>query len=330
MQVRPNVGQFVRLSEVLPEACLAGAGDMSFDLVQRDSRRVEPGDLFVAMQGTEHDGLDFLDDAIERGCSGVVADRHVETPLGVPLIHVADARDAYGRLCQAVAGNPSQNLKVIGVTGTNGKTTTSCLIASILNTAGRPTGLVGTLGAFDGEEYGRAGLTTPPADRLAQWLRRMVHNECSHAVLEVSSHGLDQRRLAGIQLDAACVTNVRRDHLDYHLSLDDYRLTKSQILRSLSGEGFAVINADDATSAAYLAEIDNPVLTIGMKSAAEISAVEIERFTSEQMFLLTAGSETIPVRTKMIGTHHIYNCLTAAAVGLAYGIDLATVGRGLE
>ncbi|MHB8899175.1 MAG: UDP-N-acetylmuramoyl-L-alanyl-D-glutamate--2,6-diaminopimelate ligase [Thermoguttaceae bacterium] len=330
MQVRPTEGQFVRLHEVLPEARLVGAGGIAFDAVERDSRRVQPGDLFVAMRGTDHDGLAFVDEAIRRGCAAVVADRHADLPPAVPLVLVADARQAFGDLCHALAGHPSRRLKVIGVTGTNGKTTTSCLIASILNTAGFPTGLIGTLGTFDGEEYGPSNLTTPPADELAGWLGRMVANGCSHAVVEVSSHGLDQKRTAGIELDAACITNIRRDHLDYHPSIADYRLAKSKIFRLLTGEGFAVLNADDPATAGLLGQLSGPVLTIGMQSGAELTAVEIERFTSEQTFLLTAGSETIPVRTRMIGTHHVYNCLMAAAAGLAYGIDLPTIVRGLE
>ena len=330
MQVRPSEGQFVRLREVLPEADTTGAGSITFDAVERDSRRVQPGDLFVAMQGPNHDGLGFIHEAVERGCAAVIADRHADTPLGVPLIVVPDAREAYGQICHAVAGQPSRELKVIGVTGTNGKTTTSCLIASILNAAGFPTGLIGTLGVFDGEEFGPSSLTTPPADELARWLGRMATNGCSHAVMEISSHGLDQKRAAGIELDAACITNVRRDHLDYHRSIDDYRHTKSQVFKLLTGEGFTVLNVDDPTTAGYLPQLTGPVLTVGMESSAELTAVQIERFVSEHTFLLTAGSETMPVRTKMIGTHHVYNCLVAAAVGLAYGIDLPTIVRGLE
>ena len=330
MQVRPSEGQFVRLCEVLPEATASGAGSITFDAVERDSRRIQTGDLFVAMRGPNHDGLEFVHEAVERGCAAVVADQHADTPLGVPLVLVRDARETYGRICHAVAGHPSRQLKVIGVTGTNGKTTTSCLIASILNAAGFPTGLIGTLGVFDGEEFGPSTLTTPPADELARWLGRMTANGCSHAVMEISSHALDQKRTAGIELDAACVTNVRRDHLDYHQSIDDYQRTKSQIFPLLTGEGFAVLNVDDPTTAGYLPQLTGPVLTVAMESNAELTAVEIERLVSEHTFLLTAGSETIPVRTKMIGTHHVYNCLVAAAVGLAYGIDLPTIVRGLE
>jgi len=148
--------------------------------------------------------------------------------------------------------------------------------------------------------------------------------------MEVSSHALDQSRVAGAWFDAACVTNVTRDHLDYHASLRDYQAAKSKLFHHLTGEGFAVLNADDPGSSAYLQRLDGPVLTIGIHSPAEITAVPIEESVSEQIFLLTAGSDTIPVRTQMIGVHHIYNCLTAAAVGLAYGIDLTTVVRGLE
>jgi UDP-N-acetylmuramoyl-L-alanyl-D-glutamate--2,6-diaminopimelate ligase len=158
----------------------------------------------------------------------------------------------------------------------------------------------------------------------------MASNGCTHAVMEVSSHALDQHRVAGITLDAACVTNVQRDHLDYHHTIRDYRMTKSRLLDYLAGEGFAVLNADDSTTATYLAHLNTPVLTIGIRSMAEITGEMVERFASEQTFMLCAGSEAVPVTTKMIGTHHVYNCLMAAAVGLAYGIELDTIVRGLE
>ena len=173
-------------------------------------------------------------------------------------------------------------------------------------------------------------MTTPPPAELANCLARMVRNGCSHAVIEVSSHALDQARIAGIVLDAACVTNVRRDHLDYHGSVLDYRRAKSRLFEYLAPEGVAVLNADDDFSGSFLAQLDGPALTVGIRSSAEITATPIEQSLCEQTFLLTAGNETMPVRTRMIGTHHIYNCLSAAAIGLAYGLKLATVVRGLE
>jgi UDP-N-acetylmuramoyl-L-alanyl-D-glutamate--2,6-diaminopimelate ligase len=148
--------------------------------------------------------------------------------------------------------------------------------------------------------------------------------------MEVSSHALDQWRVAGVEFDIACVTNLAQDHLDYHKTLHEYHRAKEKIFDHLNLEGVAVFNADDPGSAAMLRRRNGPALTIGIDTPAEITAVPVEQFSSEQTFLLTAGSETIPVRTQMIGRHHIYNCLEAAAVGLAYDIELTTIVRGLE
>jgi UDP-N-acetylmuramoyl-L-alanyl-D-glutamate--2,6-diaminopimelate ligase len=314
---------------MLPEGEYLGGEDIALTACMCDSRRVRPGHLFAALPGERVDGHDFIVEAVARGASGVLLS-HPLADLGVPQCVVANPRAAYGRVCQALAGNPSHRLKLIGVTGTNGKTTTTCLIAGILTAAKHDVGLLGTLGYSDGCTIGPATHTTPPAEELASWLTRMVANDCSHAVMEVSSHALAQSRVAGVRFDAVCVTNVSRDHLDYHASIHDYRAAKSKLFDHLAPEGFAVVNADDPVCAGYLARLDGPTLTIGIRRDAEIMATPVEQFSSEQTFLLTAGSETVPVRTRMIGTHHIYNCLTAAAVGLTYGIDLPTVARGLE
>ena len=317
------------LRTLLPEAQFLGADDIRPLRSTSDSRRVRPGDLFAALPGERHDGHQFIAEAVQRGAASVLCERP-PAGLGVPCGVVPHVHHAYGRLCQALAGNPSHKLKLIGVTGTNGKTTTSLLIASVLLKAGYRVGIAGTLGYFDGLDVEPATHTTPPADCLAPLLSRMVVNECTHATMEVSSHALAQSRIAGVRLDVACVTNVSRDHLDYHASLQDYRLAKSKLLDYLAPEGFAVVNADDAVASGYLRSFHGPALTIGIRQPAEITAVPFEQFPSEQTFLLTAGSETVPVRTRMIGAHHIYNCLTAAAVGLTYGLDLTTVVRGLE
>jgi UDP-N-acetylmuramoyl-L-alanyl-D-glutamate--2,6-diaminopimelate ligase len=314
---------------LLPEAAFLTVEDISFAGCVCDSRQVRPGDLFAALPGARLDGRQFVAEAVARGAAAVLCQEPIDG-LGVPCCVVSNACDAFGRICQALAGNPSFKLKLIGVTGTNGKTTTSCLIASILSKAGHRVGVLGTLGYFDGETVEAASHTTPPADQLAHWLGRMVANQCSHAAIEVSSHALSQFRVAGARFDVACVTNVTRDHLDYHPSIRDYRLAKSKLLDYLAPEGFAVINADDPVAAGYLRRFQGPALTIGIRNDAEITATPVEQFPSEQTFLLTAGSETVPVRTRMIGTHHIYNCLSAAAVGLTYGIELTTVVRGLE
>ncbi len=319
----------VSLRKLCPGAKFFGAQDIIVHAITSDSRAAIEGDLFAAVIGNRTDGHEHISEAVANGASAVLAERFVMTG-GKPLCIVPDARVALARICQALANNPSRRLKVIGVTGTSGKTTTSWLIRGILEAAGYRTGLLGTLEYNDSEDAEVASWTTPPASVLADWLTRMEANGCSHAVMEVSSHALAQARIEGIELDAACVTNVRRDHLDFHNSLANYRAVKGQIFKYLADDGFAVLNADDAISAGMVELANAPTLTVGMRSPAEVSAEVIERCRSEQTFLLSAGSDTVPVRTRMIGDHHVANCLMAAAVGLVYGIDLADIARGLE
>ena len=318
----------ISLRQTLPNSRIFGADDIHATSCSSDARACQSGDLFVAVVGVEGDGHDQVHEAIANGAVAVLAERQL--PVSVPTCIVPDTRQALGEVCQSLAGNPSSQLRVVGVTGTNGKTTTSMLIASVLATAGQATGMTGSLGYCDGQQSVSAHRTTPAAPELADWMARMAANGCSQAVVEVSSRALAQRRIAGIEFDAAVLTNVRRDHLDYHGSLLNYRKAKARLFSQLGPHGFAVINADDPTSKLFLAKLDHPVLTIGMHTAAELTATVIERHKSEQTFLLTAGNETVPVRTAMIGDHHVYNCLAAAAVGLVSGIDLPTVVRGIE
>jgi len=329
MRASADLGHPLSLRNVLPEAEFLGAEDIPVAACACDSRRVHPGTVFVALPRTNCDGHGFVAEAIARGCSGIIAERPVMEP-GAPVCYVSDAREAYGRVCQAVAGNPSRRLKVIAVGGTGGKTTTACLVASILTTAGHTVGILGSLGGFDGREVDKTSCTTPPAHELATWLARMVDNGCTHAVMEVSGVALEQRRVAGIALDAACMTGLRVDRTLGERSDWDRELRQSQLFRHLTAEGFAVVNADDPAAASYLRLIDGPVLTVAMVAQAEITATFLERHASEQTILLSAGSDVVPVRTRMIGRPHVYHCLTAAAAGLAYGIDLPVVVRGLE
>ncbi len=329
MQVCPELGRVVNLRRLLPEAEITGADDVWISGCSSDSRQIHEGELFAALAGSRCHGQDFAADAVARGCAAVLAQRPI-AELPVPMCVVPNPREAFARLCQTLAGCPSRQLKMIGITGTNGKTTTSCLIAGVLSAAEYRVGVLGTLGYLDGRIVEESTHTTPPPERLAPLLARMVRNGCTHAVMEVSSHALDQSRVAGLEFDAACVTNVTHDHLDYHANLSEYRQAKAKIFDYLNIEGFAVFNADDPGSAELVRRHAGPALTVGIDSPAEIMAVPVEQFISEQTFLLSAGSETVPVRTQMIGRHHIYNCLAAAAVGLAYGIELTTVARGLE
>jgi UDP-N-acetylmuramoyl-L-alanyl-D-glutamate--2,6-diaminopimelate ligase len=317
------------LRELFESAEFTGAADIRPRSCTCDSRACRPGDLFVAIVGTRADGHDFVDEALARGATAILAERPLPT-VGVPVCVVPDTREAFGEICHALAGWPSRRLRVIGVTGTNGKTTTTQLIKSVLEAAGHRTGVLSTLEYNDGSETEPADWTTPPASALAHLLARMADGGCSHAVVEISSHAIAQRRIAGIELVAACLTNLRRDHLDYHETLLNYHRTKGRIFQYLSPGGVAVINADDPASLDYAPLVPSGVLSVAMHKPANVTAALVERFKSEQTFLVTAGEMTAAVRTAMIGDHNISNCLMAAAVGLAEGIDLPTIVRGLE
>ena len=318
----------ISLREVFPQARIFGSCDIRVSSCCIDPKRCRPGDLFVALQSAHHDGHDAAMEAVRRGAHAVLAERPV--PVQAPLCIVPDSREAYGRLCHRLAGDPAERLRTIGVTGTNGKTITSLLIASVLKAAQQPTGSMTTIAYDDGCEQAAASQTTPGAPKLAHWLARMAVTGCANAVLELSSRALAQKRVAGVAFDMAVLTNVRRDHLDYHGSLLNYRRAKARLFEQLKPGGVAVVNADDPASKFVLRDLDRPVLTFGMRAPAELSALVVERHAGEQTFLITAGMETVAVQTRMFGDHHVYNCLAAAAIGLAVGLDLTTVARGLE
>lgn len=317
------------LRQILPLARLVtGRGDVRIDSCCGDSRYCRPGDVFVAILGDQLDGHDHYREAIARGAKAIVSERLL--PVSVPSYLVKDTRVAYGEICHALVDYPADSMSLVGVTGTSGKTVTNELITAVLSADERRTGCMNTIRSWDGEVESVASQTTPVAPELARCLAQMSVNGCVHGVLEVSSKALAQRRTSGIELDVAVLTNLRRDHQDVHGSVRNYHAAKLRILNQLKPGGAVVLNADDLGSHDWIQAIDGPLLTVGMKQPADVTATVLERFPSEQTFLLCAGSETVPVRTKIIGDHHVRNCLQAVAVGLLMGVELSTIVRGIE
>jgi UDP-N-acetylmuramyl-tripeptide synthetase len=284
--------------------------------------------LFAALVGQDGDGHDFAAEAVGRGATAVLAERLL--PVRVPTCVVADSRDAFGRVCQALAGDPGQQLRVIGLSGTYGKTTVGFLLAAILEQARHGVGYFSSFGSCNGRQVAPPRESTPTSPELARWLAATGEHGCGYAILEASSEGLSSQRYAGIPLDVAVMTNVRRAHLDRHGSLLNYRAVKGRLFSLLKPMGVAVVNADDPASQSYLGQLKHPVITIGIRNPAEVTARALELFAGEQTILLTAGGVSVPVRTQMIGQHHVYNCLSAAATALVLGVDLATIAAGLE
>jgi UDP-N-acetylmuramoyl-L-alanyl-D-glutamate--2,6-diaminopimelate ligase len=320
----------VSLRELLADASqVAVAPNLRVTSCTSDCRQVQPGDVYVALTGADQDGHDEAVEAARRGAAALICERPLPV-FDVPQWVVTDSRSVFGRLCQALVGNPSRQMKVIGVTGTHGKTTVARLLTAIFREAGGCAATLDSFGYWDGwqDHSAQNGSLAPPL--LARSLAQMAAAGTSHAMIEVSSRELSQQVLAGVRLDATCITHVGRNHLNWHGSVENYRLAKQRIFEYLDADGVAILNADDPVSVRMLCDVNRPALTFGLKNPAEITAEIIEQQVNEQTFVLSAGDDSAGVRTAIIGDHHVYNCLTAATTALAYGVDLAAVARGLE
>ncbi len=326
--MRPARSSKISLRETLPDVQIFGSRDIRIASCCGDPQSCRPGDLYVAMQSASFDGHDSVDQAVQRGARAIVAERHL--PVDIPIGVVQDSREAFGYLCQQLAGQPSQRMRTVGISGSHGKTTTAWLLSSIFRAAGQRCGSLSSNRYTDSEQKETPSESTPPASELADWMARMALHGCANAVLEVSSHALAERRLAGVGLDLALLTNVRREHLELHGSLDSYRRAKMRLFDHLKPGGVAVVNVDDPFNRSLLKHLECPVLTVGMRMPAELTATIVERHAGQQTMLLSAGNETAAVQTRMFGDHFATDCLMAAAAGLLAGLELTTVARGLE
>ncbi len=315
------------LRSLLGDAEIVGAADVAVSHCTIDPRGCRTGDVFVQLPD-RHTAAD-VDEAVRCGAAAVVASQPL-VGCRVPVCYVVDPADAYGRLCQGLAGDPARRLKVVGVAGSYGKTTTGYLIASILSAAGRTPGVLGSLGYCDGAETAEARWTTPPAPILAGWLRRMADNGCSHAVAELSARGVLESRAAGLRCDVLCLTNLRGADAALRSCAADRRRYASRLLEHLSPEGVLIVNADDPAACEAAERHAGPALTVGLTAAAELTATLVERHATEQTFCLSFGDEVLPVRTTLCGDHNVLNCLLAAAVGTTYRIAPEAIVRGLE
>jgi UDP-N-acetylmuramoyl-L-alanyl-D-glutamate--2,6-diaminopimelate ligase len=320
------------ISEV-PHAALDPREDPDITGVEQDSRRIKPGMVFVACTGGKVDGHRFIPQALAAGAAAVVGERR-ECPAGIPFVRVPDSRQALGLISAAWFSFPSRRLVLIGVTGTDGKTTTVNLIHRILRGAGLRAGMVATVGAVIGAQEVDTGfhVTTPDALELQGYLARMVAAGLTHCVLEVTSHGLAQRRVAGCEFDIAAVTNITHEHLDYHGTFENYRAVKAGLFSGLADHPpkpaapprLAVLNADDP-SAEYLRAV-TPVKTIAYsrRTKADVTAEDVRQTAGGLRMTVRLGGETLGIRSRMpeLNAENILAALAVTVAGL--GIDPRT------
>ena len=313
-----------------------GRTDLSVGGIQYDSRRVVSGDLFICIEGFVHDGHRFIEEAVRRGAVACVVQKPVPVPENLTVVQVGDTRRAMARLANCFYGDPSRSLKLVGVTGTNGKTTTSMLCRSVLQERGS-VGLIGTVENIVGERQYPVERTTPESVDLQRMLRQMVDYGSSYAVMEVSSHSLVLNRVDTCRFTTAVFTNVTRDHLDFHGDFEHYLHAKARLFREHLAPDpgdpgrAAIINWDDPHGVDMARNCPAPVWRYGIESRdVHVRAEDIEIRGGGAIFTVCGEFGRVPLHLPLTGRFNIYNALAAFTVGLAEGIPPERIASRLE
>lgn len=312
------------------EPRVLGPSGVAVSGVTEDSRKVEPGDLFVARRGHQFDGARFIEQAIARGARAVMLGTEATLrPFGVAILRVSDLERALPRAAAEVYGHPSQSIDVVGITGTNGKTTTAWMVGHVLNQIGCRAGRLGTLGFSWADREERGSLTTPQAEAVVRYAARVRDGGGTHFVLEVSSHALSQHRVDGLEFRVAALTNLTQDHLDYHLSLREYRAAKRRLFEDFA-VGTSVLNADDAFGQELVKSVVSPVLTFGRANlAADIRPLDPVLMEGRVRTRVKAPSGECFLDVPVLGAHNLDNILCCLAIVEALGLDLGKAGAAL-
>jgi UDP-N-acetylmuramoyl-L-alanyl-D-glutamate--2,6-diaminopimelate ligase len=293
-----------------------------------DSRHVEQGDLFIALKGLKASGSDFAADAIQRGAVAVVSDSPASASITVPWVVVEDAREAMAVLANEFYDHPSQSMSVVGITGTNGKTTTAYLLRALFEAAGMKTGLLGTVTYMVGDEEVSASRTTPEAPDVQRMFRLMVDRGCAACVMEVSSHALALKRVDGTRFAAAVFTNLTRDHLDYHRNMESYFAAKRRLFEMLPGRAPGVINLDDPRGDALMRATSNPI-TYAISKPADITPGPLSLTWEGLQFDVRTPRGQVHVRSRLVGRPNVSNILAAVSTATALDIPVAAIEKGL-
>ncbi|MBA3060968.1 MAG: UDP-N-acetylmuramoyl-L-alanyl-D-glutamate--2,6-diaminopimelate ligase [Nitrospirae bacterium] len=339
---------------------ITGSADVDVTGIAYDSRKVKAGDVFVAAKGEKHNGHDFISDAVKKGALAIVHEgtnsslkKLLVTRYPLPIfIRVKDSREALAYLSNNFYERPSDKLTVIGVTGTNGKTTATYLIKSILEVWGKDVGLIGTINYLVKDRHYDAPHTTPEALEFQAVLNEMVSAGCSHVVTEVSSHALAQKRVDYTGFSVAVFTNLTRDHLDFHITMEEYFRAKERLFKELLlKDGTSVINFDDPYGRRLISELKTSqqgaanlrdsksvrlatetenVITYGIETGADIVAANIKNSFDGLMFDIKFNDRTYNIQSPLIGTHNVYNILSAVGAAVSLNVPWDMIISGIK
>jgi UDP-N-acetylmuramoyl-L-alanyl-D-glutamate--2,6-diaminopimelate ligase len=327
---------FTELLKTIDPLKVCGDTAIEIQELYYDSRQVQSGGLFFALRGSAADGHRFIEMAVRNGAAAVVAEDAATVPAGIPYAKVADARRAMSVMAARFYGNPTDGLSLIGITGTNGKTTTSYIIEAILEEAGIPAALLGTISYRFRDWVLPAPHTTPESIDLQKCLREMADRGARGVVMEVSSHALEQHRVDGCRFDVGVFTNLTRDHLDYHGDMDAYLASKMRLFSehlaadSVKPGRLAAVNMDDPYGPRIASGAVSPVISYGLGADSQVSARDAQFSVSGITGLLVTPAGEAPFRSRLPGRFNLYNILAATAAGVALGLPLAMICRGIE
>jgi UDP-N-acetylmuramoyl-L-alanyl-D-glutamate--2,6-diaminopimelate ligase len=298
--------------------------------ITADSRQCHPGCVFVAIPGTTVDGGRYAHEAVERGAVAVVTERTLGLPEDAVQVLVPDSRAAVADLAAAFYDHPARDMTVVGITGTNGKTSSSLILRSIFEAAGEKTAVFGTIAYEVGERRIPAPTTTPDPVSLMGYLAEARDQGIRHVVMEVSSHALRQQRTRGIEMAAGVFTNLAPEHLDYHLDFADYRAAKSLLFEGLGPKARAVLNGEDPAANHIASRTRAAVLRYGTREAAAVRARSIRCGTSGISFVLVLPDGEVEIRSPLLGRINVMNCLAAAGAASSLGVDPAAIREGIN
>ncbi len=321
----------MKLNEVMAGIggkAVRGDTNVEISSVQYDSRKVSPGSLFCAVKGLKSDGAAYIKSALEKGAAAVLfEDYEGPMPAGVSFVKVSDARLAMALAAANFYRHPSRRLDLVGITGTNGKTTTSYLVRSILRVKGSEPGLIGTISYEYGGKKFPAPNTTPESIDLQALLSEIANGGAKSAVMEVSSHAVALKRIAGCDFKVKIFTNFTQDHLDFHGTMEEYFQVKKSFFTIFSG--INVINIDDPKGVELKNAASGEVITYGVSSRADVTAKDIEISPSGTSFTLLTPAGEAKIKSRLVGRHNLYNMLSAAGAGMALGKSLREISDGL-
>ena len=309
------------LLQGIPVKIYRGSQDIEITGLSCNSKLTAPGNIFIAKRGHNDDGTKYVNEAVQNGAKAIVTDLPNPFIKNVTQIISDDIPLVEAFLAAKFYDNPSNKLFTVGITGTNGKTTTSYLVKHLLDSFSSPCGVLGTLGCVINGNFFNTTLTTPDVITTQKFLQDMVKGGCSSAVMEVSSIGLDQGRVALIDYDAAIFSNLTQDHLDYHKTLDKYAESKSVLFKNLKPSATAILNGDSPWSQYMCEGCRSDKLTYGCMPSADLYAHDIDLSLDGCSLLISFAGKSLKFKWDLIGRCNVYNCLAALGVAISYGID---------